>query len=93
MFVNNQMVGRQDSPTVVYSYPRTSRFLIGAGNPRDGPFTYADMLVDEVEVWYADRDQLVAFDYLLRGEKHDSFIGFLVLLEMAKIAISLAFVL
>lgn len=74
MFVNNQIVGRQDSPTVVYSYPKTGHFLIGAGLPRDGPFTYADVLVDEVEVWYADRDQLVAFDYLLRGEqKHDRF--------------------
>ena len=73
MFVNNQLVGRQDSPTPVDSDPKTGNFTIGAGNAGDGPFAYADVLVDEVEVWYADRDLLVAFDYLLRGEKHSLF--------------------
>ena len=46
------------------------RFLIGAPNSDDTPgrrYNYAAMDVDEMEIWYGRRDELVAFDYIVRG--------------------------
>ncbi|XP_053386148.1 uncharacterized protein LOC123539409 isoform X3 [Mercenaria mercenaria] len=47
----------------------SEHFYIGAPNTEDvrgQRFSYADMAVDEVEIWYGRREELLAFDYIVR---------------------------
>ena len=48
----------------------SEHFYIGAPNTEDvrgQRYNYASMDVDEVEIWYGRREELLAFDYIVRG--------------------------
>ena len=47
-----------------------ARFLVGFADDVDAasaPPLYGDFIVDEVELWFQDRDTLLAFGYIDRG--------------------------
>lgn len=44
------------------------RFYLGRGNVDMTAATYAEATYDELEVWYADRDYLIAHGYIQRGK-------------------------
>jgi len=73
VFVDNRLVGYKQIPvTVSQRQPSEtgSVVLIGNANAADSDFgqTFsANGIVDEVATWYRDRDNLIAFDYILRG--------------------------
>jgi len=73
VFVNNRLVGYRKNPVTVQQRPYSesdSLVLIGntnmADNDSERTFS-ANVLIDEVEMWYRDRDNIIAFDYILRG--------------------------
>lgn len=49
-----------------------SQFYIGRPNNLDiqglRRYSYGNMAIDELEIWYARRDALIAFDYIIRGK-------------------------
>lgn len=52
----------------------SEHFYIGAPNLDDikgQTFNYAKMMVDDVEIWYGRREELLAFDYIIRGISFD----------------------
>lgn len=71
VFVNNKLMGEAKQSTTVTSSTTSGRVLIGSANSGDvagGRFRYGDAIIDEVETWYRDREDLIAFNYLLRGK-------------------------
>jgi len=71
LYVDNRLVSTRKLPT---SGPTRAedfdgnRVLIGAANPTETErFSYANGLVDEYETWFRDRDNLIAFEYIMRG--------------------------
>lgn len=73
VFVNNRLVGSRENPvTVQQRQPSETGSLVLIGNANtadsDSEQTFsANGIIDEVEMWYRDRDNLIAFDYILRG--------------------------
>jgi len=73
VFINNRFVGSRETPVTVQQRPHPgteSLVLIGNANAVDSDFeqTFStNGVIDEVEMWYRDRDNLIAFDYILRG--------------------------
>jgi len=73
VFVNNRLVGSKQTPATARqrSSPGTrSLVLIGNANTVDAELEQtfsANGVIDEVETWYRDRENLIAFDYILRG--------------------------
>jgi len=74
VFVNNRLVGSRETPVTVQQRPppeTDSLVLIGNANTVDSEVeqTFStNGVIDEVETWYRDRDNLIAFDYILRGK-------------------------
>jgi len=73
VFVNRVMraeLAYSDAETVS-AWPRTKgRFLIGFADDPDirFPVVYGDFIVDEIELWFQDRNTLLAFGYIDRGQ-------------------------
>ena len=72
VFVNNDIVGDDPEPSdsVVRPDRGQNHFYIGKENEGASPggrFHYPRLTIDNVEVWYATRDYLIANDYILRG--------------------------
>ena len=70
VFLNNKLVEDKKMPISTLKKPVGGHFLIGKANNRDADptrFKFPDTLVDELEVWFRDRDNLIAFDHILRG--------------------------
>ena len=70
MFLNNTLVGEDPTFTNVPVVPDSStRVYIGRDNVGDtAEFTRtANMKMDEAEIWYGRREELMAFDYIVRG--------------------------
>jgi len=74
VFINNRLIGSRRTPAAVQQRlpPETDNLvLIGNANTvdSDDEQTFsANAVIDEVETWYRDRDNLIAFDYILRGQ-------------------------
>ena len=74
VFIDNQLVGSRPAPTSSGS-TRPGDFdgghvLIGAANPGESSsFQYTNGLIDEFETWFRDRDNLIAFEYIMRGSE------------------------
>lgn len=73
VFINNRLVASKEVPVTVQQRQPSetgSLVLIGNANRRDSDFgqTFtANGVIDEVETWYRDRANLIAFDHILRG--------------------------
>lgn len=72
VYVDNKLAGdTKQSTSVPVKDFSGGHVLIGSANPRDSDdgrrFSYANALVDEVETWLGNRDNLIAFDYIIRG--------------------------
>ena len=79
VYVNNRLQGTDARPQRVprKTGTRTNHVYIGRANSDDENgrhFRFPDVVIDDVETWYADRDYLVAFGYLVRGEGRGSLI-------------------
>ena len=62
----NEQRQQQQLYHVTAPHRRPTRFLIGyADDVIDAK--YGDFIVDELNVWFADRDTLLAFNYITRG--------------------------
>ena len=77
IFVNNRLMASTEIPvTVEQGQPsEDSLVLIGNANTADSDSerTFsADGVVDQVEIWYRDRDNLIAFDHILRGQLYSA---------------------
>ena len=48
--------------------PEMNRFYLGRGDGSDNDVRYANVTMDEMEYWHLNRDDLIAFDYILRGK-------------------------
>ena len=63
IYLDNKLVGRSDGEPF-YSFPQgRSDVLIGRANPNAVPYgrnNYANVEVDNFEVWYLDRDDLIS---------------------------------
>ena len=73
VYVNNELRGHtQDYKNVaIKDSGGASHVYFGRANGIDtssGRPGFADFSVDEAEIWYADRDYLIAFNYILRGK-------------------------
>lgn len=78
LYLNNTLVAHSTFVDSVNNAPVTAtrpHVLFGKANPGDSTDVTrtADMVVDEMEVWYGRREELLAFDYILRG-KYQSLI-------------------
>lgn len=71
LYLDNEMRDHQDYINVPEKTSNINdKFLIGAPNGDDTlgrSFNYATMEVDEMEIWYGRREELVAFNYIVRG--------------------------
>jgi len=73
VFVNRVLrdkLAYSDAEPVSSARPKTKgRFLVGFADDvdMDVPVLYGDFIVDEVELWFQDRDTLLAFGYIIRG--------------------------
>ena len=59
-----------DAETLSSARPKTKRrFLVGFADDVDVdvPALHGDFIVDELELWFQDRDTLLAFGYIIRG--------------------------
>lgn len=71
VYVDNRLAGSRRLP--IPGPLRSGDFddnhvLIGAANPSEtDTFNYANGLIDEFETWFRDRDNLIAFEYIMRG--------------------------
>lgn len=57
--------------TTAHTSPQTKgRFLVGFADDPDVDIEarYGDLIVDELELWFQDRDTLLAFGYIERGQ-------------------------
>ena len=75
IYINNQQVATSGEPKarnkVHLGYilqPEMDRFYLGRGDGSDNDVKYANASLDEVEYWHLNRDDLIAFDYILRGK-------------------------
>jgi len=72
VFVNRVLRGElpySEFTTTNTSRPTKGRFLVGfADDPDvDAEALYGDFIVDELELWFQDRNTLLAFGYIDRG--------------------------
>jgi len=69
MYVDKELVASSSSPTQQHHPPSLSDHAVYIGRPTDDnpDGLYSDAIVDELEYWYADRDQLVALGLLDKG--------------------------
>ena len=73
MYLNNSLVAYSKDTNTTFSplvEPSRPRVLLGKANSGDStePTQNAHMVVDEMEIWYGRREDLLAFDYILRGK-------------------------
>ena len=71
MYFDNKIVSYTTGPTSVPLKPDRGQdhFFIGRANPGDtNNFKYPSATFDEMEMWYLNRDDLLAFDYIQRGK-------------------------
>lgn len=73
LYLNNTLVAftsytRPSPPQPIQSNPHV---LVGRANIGDTDQINrpADVVVDEMEIWYGRREELLAFDFILRGKK------------------------
>ena len=70
-YLNNELRDHEDFRNVpVTTNKGTDKFLIGAPNKGDTTgqrYSYAAMEIDEMEIWYGRREELLAFEYIIRG--------------------------
>ena len=70
-YLNNKLRGHGDFRNIPETTPDANRkFLIGAANRGDASgqrYSYAAMEVDEMEILYGRREELLAFEYIIRG--------------------------
>ena len=45
-----------------------TQILIGVGGEDTQPRVYADIVIDELELWTASKDKLVAYNFVQRGK-------------------------
>ena len=68
VYVDQQLVGEDhnpvDRPQVTYTIENDSAYFGRGDDLRRGT---ADASLDEIEYWYSNREYLVAFEYLQRG--------------------------
>ena len=70
-YLNNELRNHEDYVNVPEMNGNVNdKFLIGAPNSGDTlgqRFNYATMEIDEMEIWFGRREELMAFDYIVRG--------------------------
>ena len=69
MYVNNKLVGHSMAVSYKDSPPQGQEFLIGKPNHGEskGSPSAPNFAIDELEVWYGTRDDLLASNYIVRG--------------------------
>ena len=74
IYINNERVAtsgpakvRNRSNLGYIRQPEMNRFYLGRGDGSDNDVKYANVTMDEMEYWHLNRDELIAFDYILRG--------------------------
>ena len=70
VYVNNTLVHKATYVNVPVETRNTgTKFYVGRSNIGDSVerSNYADMKIDEMEIWYGRREELLAFDYIKRG--------------------------
>ena len=90
VYVNNRLQGVDSRPDTVSPAPDkpTNHVYVGRANRDDvngRNFRFPDVMLDDVETWYADRDYLVAFGYLVRGMHNEPVAGSFIYITYAKI--------
>ena len=72
LYVDNRLVSWTTAQRVAPKPDKDdNHFYIGRANNGDTPndyFKYPDVTLDEMEIWYSNRDDLLAFDYIQRGK-------------------------
>ncbi|XP_052825988.1 uncharacterized protein LOC106882798 isoform X1 [Octopus bimaculoides] len=72
MYINNELVGYSEGVNFDRSLTGNKEFYIGA--PSTGYGANPNFAIDEMEIWYGNRDNLVAFDYINRdGSRPEPF--------------------
>ena len=64
-------LGYWEAETVSAERPTKARFLVGFADDEADigiSVVYGDFIVDEVELWFQDRNTLLAFGYIVRGK-------------------------
>ena len=72
LYINNKLVDEHKAPAIsmIRTPPSDSSVLVGKSNAQDGEGVrtkFGDFVVDELEFWFRDRDNLIAFEHILRG--------------------------
>lgn len=72
LYLNNSLVAKSThtETTVAPLLQTRPRVLLGKANTGDSTESTQDanMVVDEMEIWYGRREELMAFNYILRGK-------------------------
>lgn len=74
MLVNLETVARaaRSQSKDTGSSSQSNNLFIGRGNSEDEQYTAA--VIDELELWYGDREKLIFFDFIQRGTKISVFL-------------------
>lgn len=69
MYVDNKLVGHSYAISYKDSLPQGKEFLIGRPNHGEskGSPSAPNFAIDELEIWYGTRDDLLASNYIVRG--------------------------
>ncbi|KAL4216896.1 neuroligin protein binding [Mactra antiquata] len=72
LFIDNDLIDHVTSISIPeVSATGSEHFYIGSPNTEDirgQRFSYADMAIDQLEIWYGRREELLAFDYIVREQ-------------------------
>ena len=72
VYVDSKLVGSDGAGRSVpeREVPSDNHVLVGGANPSDTdgrPYQYGNVIIDDMETWFSDRDFLMANDYIIRG--------------------------
>lgn len=69
VYINGHLSGQQTEPTHTTPRNSTGHLLIGYADDVDPlqPVHFADFIIDQTEIWLQDRNTLIAFNYIARG--------------------------
>ena len=70
VFIDNKLVGHASIPIVrdsTQTVPEMEPFHVGRGDGKQSNSLYGVMTVDDLEYWFGNREYLLAFDYIQRG--------------------------
>ncbi|BFZ21895.1 hypothetical protein BsWGS_24934 [Bradybaena similaris] len=89
LYINNELEAETTTPAARTDPPsrsaETNSFYLGRGNVDMTAARYAEATYDELEVWYADRDYLIAHGYIQRGRPQHFLIDFEELIDAERL--------